>query len=602
MGERSVQEARGDFIAQASGGSTAIVNVYQSTAAAPVDKETLAEADKRLAGLPLDEVPAPSGVPAGSRMPWRRNALFVGREADLKALASALRAGGTAAIGQSTAVTGLGGIGKSQLASEFVYRYGRYFSGGVFWLSFDDPGSIPAEIADCGGPRALNLHPDFNNLPLDGQVGLVASAWHSALPRLLVFDNCEDEALLEAWSPRAGGCRVLVTSRRSGWRAELGVSSVPLGVLHREESVALLRKHRADLAADDPDLNAIAEELGDLPLALHLAGRFLERYRHAPFGTPGDYLSEVRRPDLLKHRSLTVGGRSPTGHEQDVARTFALSYDRLKPEDGIDRSALALLSRVAWFAPGEPVPRDLLRLSAGLAADDADAAMGFEDGLERLSSLGLLENQQQGSLVLHRLLADFVRTAAGDAVEAREAVEGALLAGARNINQAGYPGPLVAWQLHLRAVAEQADETSGENATSLLNSLGYHLKAIADFTGARGAFERALAIDEAAFGPDHPKVAIRVNNLGGVLQALGDVAGARGAYERALAIRETVFGAEHPDVAMTEWHLGALCRDEGQTQDARRHLQRALDTFLKVLPEDHSYVKGVREYLDALDR
>jgi hypothetical protein len=54
MGERSVQEARGDFIAQASGGSTAIVNVYQSTAAAPVDKETLAEADKRLAGLPLD--------------------------------------------------------------------------------------------------------------------------------------------------------------------------------------------------------------------------------------------------------------------------------------------------------------------------------------------------------------------------------------------------------------------------------------------------------------------------------------------------------------------------------------------------------------------
>jgi tetratricopeptide (TPR) repeat protein len=464
------------------------------------------------------------------------------------------------------------------------------------------------------------------------------------------------------------------------------VSSVPLGVLHREESVALLRKHRADLAADDPDLNAIAEELGDLPLALHLAGRFLERYRHAPFGTPGDYLSEVRRPDLLKHRSLTVGGRSPTGHEQDVARTFALSYDRLKPEDGIDRSALALLSRVAWFAPGEPVPRDLLRLSAGLAADDADAAMGFEDGLERLSSLGLLENQQQGSLVLHRLLADFVRTAAGDAVEAREAVEGALLAGARNINQAGYPGPLVAWQLHLRAVAEQADETSGENAASLLNSLGYHLKAIADFTGARGAFERALAIDEAAFGPDHPavaidvnnlgdvlkdlgdlagargafgralaifeqvlgsehpnvatlvnnlgfvlqalgdlagargayeralaigektfgkdhpQVAIYVNNLGGVLQALGDVAGARGAFERALAIRETVFGAEHPDVAMTEWHLGALCRDEGQTQDARRHLQRALDTFLKVLPEDHSYVKGVREYLDALDR
>ena len=55
-----------------------------------------------------------------------------------------------------------------------------------------------------------------------------------------------------------------------------------LGILARAESLALLRKHRPDLAPDDPVLDAIAAELGDLPLALHLAGSFLARYRHAP--------------------------------------------------------------------------------------------------------------------------------------------------------------------------------------------------------------------------------------------------------------------------------------------------------------------------------
>ncbi len=77
---------------------------------------------------------------------------------------------------QTAAATGLGGIGKAQLASEFVHRYGRYFEGGVFWLSFGAPDSIPAEIAACGGAGALDLRPDLANLPLGEQVALVSAA------------------------------------------------------------------------------------------------------------------------------------------------------------------------------------------------------------------------------------------------------------------------------------------------------------------------------------------------------------------------------------------------------------------------------------------
>jgi hypothetical protein len=369
-----------------------------------------------------------------------RNALFVGRAEDLKALAGALKVGGTAAVGQVATVTGLGGIGKTQLASEFVYRYAQYFIGGVFWLSFADPAAVPAEITTCGGAAGMRLRDDFGRLPLEEQVALVAAEWQGPLPRLLVFDNCEDEALLERWRPRAGGCRVLVTSRRDTSSPHLGVHEMSLGVLSRSESVALLRKHRPDLAPDDPVLDAIADELGDLPLALHLAGSYLALYQHAPSGQPAAYLEAVRRPDLLKHRSMTPAkGASPTGREQHVARTFALSYDQLRPTDEIDKMALVTLARAAWFAPGEAIPRALLRASAGVDDGNEAEVLRFEDALARLRQLGLILEQEEGALTLHRLLAAFVRSEAGDAEAHRAQVEAAVFAGAAKLNQAGYP-------------------------------------------------------------------------------------------------------------------------------------------------------------------
>ena len=58
------------------------------------------------------------------------------------------------------------------------------------------------------------------------------------------------------------------------------------------------------------------------------------------------------------------------------------------------------------------------------------------------------------------------------------------------------------------------------------------LKDQGDLEGAKALYERALAIDEAALGPDHPNVAIRLNNLGGVLKAQGDLEGAKALFER----------------------------------------------------------------------
>jgi hypothetical protein len=178
-------------------------------------------------------------------MPLRPNLHFVGREEQPKWIAANLKAGDATTIGEVTvtASRGLGGVGKTQLASEFVHRYGRYFHG-VYWLSFADPGGVAAEVASCRGTRGMNLYLNFQALPLEERVQAVMSEWQSELPRLLVFDNCEDENLLDRWLPPTGGCRMLVTSRRARWDPSLGIIDLPLDVLDRRESVALLHKHR----------------------------------------------------------------------------------------------------------------------------------------------------------------------------------------------------------------------------------------------------------------------------------------------------------------------------------------------------------------------
>jgi hypothetical protein len=175
-----------------------------------------------------------------------------------------------------------------------------------------------------------------------GQVGWVEDVWQAPLARLLVFDNCEKPELLRRWRPTVGGCRVLVTSRRGGWDPGLGVWPLPLGTLPRPKSVELLRGFRPDLG-EDPALDEIAAELGDLPLALHLAGSFLACYRHASAGRPAKYLEQLRHGDLLDHPSLQGRGSeaSPTDHERHVARTFALSYERLDAADADDGLARA---------------------------------------------------------------------------------------------------------------------------------------------------------------------------------------------------------------------------------------------------------------------
>jgi tetratricopeptide (TPR) repeat protein len=610
---------------------------------APPGGESVVDAARTtLAALPLQESPSPGPLPAGSRMPLSSNPLFVGREEDLRTLARQLKAGETSAVGQVevAAATGLGGIGKTQLASEFVYRYGRFFAGGVFWMSFADAANVPTEVADCG--PGLGHFLGIDSATLDQQIRLVEEAWRSPLPRLLVFDNCEDEQLLERWRPRSGGARVLVTSRRPDWNPILGVKTVPITTLPRPASIELLRLFRPDLAESEPALDDIADELGDLPLALHLAGSFLKTYRGAAIGQPKIYLDSLRQKNLLEHPSLhgRGSGLSPTKHESDVGRTFDLSFEKLDAADPADALAVGLLARAAWFAPGEPIPRSLLLSTIPLNTEDLSTSLLIEDSLHRLTALGLLETNDQNDLLMHRLIAAWAQgVPEGD--DARIAVEEAILKAAALSNETRNPAPLLQWQPHLRAATNRAMQRENRTAARLCDELGIHLWLAGDYLGARPYLERAIAIHEMVSGPEHESLAHSLNLLGVVLNQLqfdaarpyleralairegvlgpehpdtadslndlgirvwreGDFEGARLYHERALAIREQVLGQEHPDTARSLINLGGIKHDQGDVVGARSDCERALAIHEKVRGPEHPDTAAALESLGAL--
>ena len=154
--------------------------------------------------------PPPRFEGAPWTVPFAHDPCFVGRDADLAALATAL-----APEGAVVAVTGTGGLGKTALAAEYAHYHRNAYPGGCFWLNMADAAGIAAQVAGLAGPDVLQLA-GWDPAASDANRALVQRAWQEPVARLLIFDNCEDPDLLRQWRPTTGGCRVLIEQPARG--------------------------------------------------------------------------------------------------------------------------------------------------------------------------------------------------------------------------------------------------------------------------------------------------------------------------------------------------------------------------------------------------
>ncbi len=563
------------------------VTVLKITNPELTENDRLISAQAKLSEMPLDHIPEPAVMPVGSRPPkFAPNDLFVGREEELKQIADWLKGNSAVAIGPVAAFSGMGGIGKTKLAVEFAHRYGQYFLGGVYWLDFSNQDNIRNEIAACSG---LDV-----SIPLEQRVKKVLADWVSPLPRLIVFDNCEDKNLVIQWRPSTGGSRVIVTTREGIWGPDLGIKHLPLATLTRPQSLELLHRFRDDIPCNDPDLDALANELGDLPLALRMAGSYLNTYRHEI--SPSQYLAEILNANPIQHESLQNDDFVPNQQDLNVGKTFAISFMRLGNNDK-DQMAQNILDRAACFAPGVWIPREALKLSL----HDSGEGKIFAVGLSRLINLGLIEENGNGDIWIHRLVVHF-NSLKRDLVAANNDVEEAIDIVVGNANNSGFPKRMEPILIHFLYKIQLLKEEDEKLYSDYVTKYAYYLQSVANYDKAKFFYDKALSLKKKLFGEDHPDTTNLYNNLGTLYMDIGDYSLAKQYYEKALEINIKIFGENHFYTAIGFNNLGGILKVTGNFPEAKKYYERALSSFKLIYGNDHPNIATTYNNLGDLSQ
>ena len=212
-----------------------------------------------------------------AHVPFAPNPHFVGREQRLVDIHEKLHVAPAVALTHARpfVLAGLGGIGKTTLAREYAERFWRHYRQ-VLWVSAAQAEALPLEFARLALEMGLVSRPSAD-ASLDAL--LAGEELASDVDRLLIIDNAVDEEAVQAWIPRTGRCRTLITSRFTAWSPE--VESVHVYVLDPEPARELLLRSGGmeptpeNLAAGDE----LAAALGYLPLALEQAAAFVREAR-----------------------------------------------------------------------------------------------------------------------------------------------------------------------------------------------------------------------------------------------------------------------------------------------------------------------------------
>lgn len=282
---------------------------------------------------------------------------FTGREEPVAALVAVL------GRGESAAVAGMGGVGKSALARHIAHRVREDFPDGQLYADLQGAEAVPTDPAEALARFLRALGVGGSAIP-DG-LAERAALYRTVLAdrrMLVVLDNAADEAQVTPLLPGTGadaGCRVIVTSR-ARLTALPGTRLIELDVLDGDRSRDLLARivGAARVTAEPDAATELVRLCGGLPLALRIAGARLAAKPHWRIADLITRLHDRRRLDELAHHGLSVRA------------TLDVSYD------GLDATARRLYGLLGLLdAPDLPawVP------SALLDADGADAVEALVD-------------------------------------------------------------------------------------------------------------------------------------------------------------------------------------------------------------------------------
>jgi tetratricopeptide (TPR) repeat protein len=521
-------------------------------------------------------------------IPYHRNPFFTGREKLISQLHDQFTSTKTVASIQLQAISGLGGIGKTQTAVEFAYRYGHEYNA-ILWVNASSRDTLIASFAELAS--LLDL-PEKEEQDQHIMVEAVKRWLLRHEKWLLIVDNAENLELIDGFLPTKSNGHFLMTTRAQA----LGsfVQTIEVEKMDMYEGVLFLLR-RAKLLAQSSDLceisvinrmkaEAIVEEMGGLPLALDQAGAYIEETRCGV----SDYLDryQQRRLTFLQRR-----GRSGKEHPEPIAATWSLSFEQVEL---LNPASADLLRLCAFLAP-DAIPEELLIQSANelgpLLYPITATPYLLDEMIGTLLCYSLVErNSDEHTLSIHRLVQAVLKTNMSEEIQRLWAE-----CSVRAVNRAFSEVKVATWSQCQRflphaqycaALIKQWNMVS-EVAAQLLNQLGYYIRLRARYLEAEPFCQQALTIREQILGPKHPDTAQSLSNLASLYYRLGKYNEAESLCRRALTIREQILGLEHPDTAQSLNSLGSIYYRQEEYIKAEPLCQKALMIREQVLGSMH---------------
>ncbi|GCE20877.1 FxSxx-COOH system tetratricopeptide repeat protein [Dictyobacter kobayashii] len=516
-------------------------------------------------------------------VPYTRNPYFTGREEILAQLEQQFAISHKGDIHQPTvaqllAITGLGGIGKTQIAVEYAYcarTEGRYVH--TIWVNASSEESIMTDFIALAAqiPEFAAQHEADQR-----QLTLAIIHWfeYCEQPWLLIVDNVDDLSFIYNYLPRRGNGNILLTTRASA----VGSLTIPISLetMSVDEGTRfLLRRARRPhtLPEEVAEAEKIVTALGQFPLALDQAGAYIEETA----SRFSDYrlLYEQHRHALLSRR-----GWQSMRYPESVATTWSLSFQRIEQSNP---AAAELLNLCAFLAPDD-IPEELLINGASQWPPALQKAVSdlftFNQMLEELLSFSLVKRLTEHRLLsLHRLVQVVIRArmSAQEQCQWTERI-------ARAVWLAFPDNPrdnVAVWRKCQRNMAQvQALDALVQQYQLLLPEAAEMFDRTATYLGERAMYrqaeafnKRALHIWERLVPPDYLKLVASLNGLAQLYYEQGKYAEAEPLRQRALQILEQQVTAPQPYLMTITLHgLGFLYSEQGRYAEAEPIYQQAL--------------------------
>jgi tetratricopeptide (TPR) repeat protein len=519
--------------------------------------------------------PAPPGGTAPIGFAPQRNTGFIGRREQLESMSAQL----DRQPWQPMVLYGLGGVGKTQLAAEFLHKHlGEY--GLVWWITAEDPTQATAALATLGERQSWPTSVDRAQT-----VRTVLTRLESSSVRwLVVYDNAGPPDDIRPLLPEAGG-HLVVTTRDAAW-LELG-HAVEIDVFTRPESIDLLSARGHEINFDDAD--QLADRLGDLPLALEQVAAMQSATR-IPVE---EYLRQ------LDDRALNVLKSVPSGaYPTTVVTAFEVAADRVRSESS---GAAQLLEMVSCLG-AEPISLTLLHTGSreilpplGRMLSQPDA---LDEAIRRLRRYGLVKVVDEGQAIqVHRLVQAIVRDTLPVAAREQAYANARQLLATANPAQ---PRDPLTWDMyerigpHLRPAGMV--EATDRDARQVLLDHATYLYAIGDYEGSRRLVEDA----QNEWSPDGLTDDMQVlecqRHLVAALYALGRYRDASRRAEEAWSwiTERPGYGPDHPTALGFADVRAVSYRVFGQYEKALQRDRETVEGWRRVRGDDDTYTLAAR--------